>query len=98
MTIKVLKPGDCQTAFDAWDEGHHTLGSEEGALFEHAEGEKLGDLMSEWTVCPIGNGTCNDMVDVRMLAIHPDKPPENVVVQLCPLGVSGDGDSCPLNK
>jgi hypothetical protein len=106
MSIKVIKSEGFGSGLhvshdeyhNAWDEGHHVLNETEGKLFEHPQGEKLGEVMSEWTVCPISNGTCQDMVMAEMVAVHPDKPPQSVSVYLCPLGISGNGESCPLNK
>jgi len=84
--------------WDAWDRGHHVLNHGEGQLYNHPQGEKLGDMLSDWTVCPIGNGTCQDAVFVEMCAINPDLGFETIQVQLCPRGISGDGEKCPLNK
>ena len=74
------------------------MGPEEGRIFQLGHGEKVADLMSEWTRCPIGNGTCQDMVEVHMYAINPDLGGCATTVALCPLGVAGAGEKCPLNK
>jgi len=99
MPITVLKhdPG-ITDAWDAWDRGDHVLSAKEGAIYSLPDGERVGDLMSDWTKCPIHNGTCQDMVVLELYAINPDKGGEPVKVHLCPLGICGNGEKCPLNK
>lgn len=98
MAVKVIDSLGDKAYWDAWDEGDHTLTKEEGKMFSLPDGRRVGDCMQKWTVCPIHNASCQHMAILELYAINPDKGGKPVKVQLCPLGVMGNGDTCPLNK
>ena len=98
MTVKIGCKDSHKSFWDIWDAGHHALNENEGRVWKHPEGEKIGDLLSDWTVCPIGNASCQNAAYLELYATNPDKGGKAVKVMLCPLGVEGDGEKCPLNK
>ncbi len=98
VIIKKEEEDDMHSIFDAWDRGDHVLSETEGNMYKAPRGSKIGTLMSDWTICPIGNATCIDTAVLELYAYNPDKGGATVKVRLCPRGVSGDGEKCPLNK
>lgn len=97
MSIKIVDTSKQEEVWQAWDDGHHILNNNEAKVFELPEGEKLGALMSDWTICPVGNSSCQDMAVLELFAVNPNKGGEATYVQLCPRGVSCF-EKCPLNK
>lgn len=91
-------PRDLDDVFAVWDRGEFLFSDLEQALLDLPDGSKLGDILSKSTKCPIHNGTCESMIIIKVYGMNPDKGYKLIEVQVCPLGVEGDGDACPLNK
>jgi hypothetical protein len=90
-------PKDLDEIFKAWDKGEHTFNESEEALMALKFGEKLGNTLSECTICPVGNGTCEHFMMVECYGILPGTPGKLRQVMVCSLGIE-DIDSCPLSK
>ncbi|MFA6537344.1 MAG: hypothetical protein WCT18_03000 [Patescibacteria group bacterium] len=89
---------DRQTyCFNKWDKGDFVYNEPEDALMKLARGAKIGKRLSKCTICPVGNSSCPNMIDISMLGVHPTKKAECTEVQVCSLGIS-DIDHCPLSK
>jgi len=83
-----------------WDKGEYTY---DGAMddlikLEPLSGKKLGDIMKDCTICPVGNGTCFSFMTIKVYGFHPEKPGKETELMICALGIEGDGEKCPLNK
>jgi len=89
-----------QKTFDTWDKGEHTYDGAMGDLakLKPLSGEKIGDIMKDCTICPVGNGTCFSFMTISIYGFCPGKPGKNVELMVCSLGIGGDGEKCPLNK
>ena len=84
--------------WDKWDKGEHTYSDAEEKLMTLKRGEKIGNVLAECTICPIGNATCAEFFNITVAGFHPEKGIEEQKITICPLGVAGDGEDCPLNK
>lgn len=87
-----------QDLCDLWDAGEFFYTDVEEALMNIPDGEKLGNIMKDMTVCPVHNATCETMMRITVWGINPDKGHHKQIIDICPLGVSGWGEKCPLNK
>ena len=83
---------------DKWDAGEFTHCDEAQEIVDLEGGKKIGDIMSKMTVCPVGNATCVLYMKLEIYGYNPDKAGEKTYISICPLGVEGDGEKCPLNK
>jgi len=84
--------------FRIWDEGGYTYNEVEEKLLELKEGEKIKDILSECTVCPIGNATCEHYLTFKFVGFNPNKGYKKHEMMICGIGIEGDGEKCPLNK
>ena len=82
---------------EEWDKGRYSVAAAEEKLLNLDRGKKVGDLFKGMTVCPIGNASCHDYLEVEVFGFHPDGS-KRFRRCLCTLGIEGDGDKCPLNK
>ena len=96
--IVIIEDGDMHKCFKAWDKKKIVYRGIHGKLLKLKEGDKTGDLLSNCTVCPIGNATCHDYLSVKVYGYHPEIGGEETRIMVCTLGIEGDGDKCPLNK
>lgn len=60
-------------------------------------GEKLGEVLSACTICPVGNATCENYIDLIFVGFHPEKKLQEHKIMICGLGIA-DIDHCPLSK
>ena len=84
--------------FDVWDRGEHFFNDVERALIDLKDGKKLGDLLKEATKCPVYDSSCESMIFIEVYGVHPEKGHKKEVIQICPIGIKGNGEKCPLNK
>lgn len=93
------KDRNLEDTFKTWDEGKYTY---DGAMddlmkLKPLSGEKLGDIMKDCTICPVGNGTCFSYMTIKVYGFHPEKPGKETELMICALGIS-DIHKCPLSK
>lgn len=98
--LMVDKERELEDTFKTWDKGEYTY---DGAMddlikLKPLSGEKLGDIMKDCTICPVGNGTCFSFMTIQVYGFHPEKPGKLTELMVCALGIEGDGEKCPLNK
>jgi len=84
--------------FETWDAGEFFFNEVEEQLINLPDGMKLNEILKKSTKCPVHNGTCESMILITVFGMHPEKGHKKVEIQICPLGVEGDGEDCPLNK
>jgi len=84
-------------AAEIWDKGGFVLNLLERKLQALKTGEELKDVLSGCTVCPVGNATCLNYLDLLFVGFHPSKGCEKHSIMICGLGVK-DIDHCPLSK
>lgn len=83
--------------FDIWDKGEFAYDDVQKDLLLLKEGQVLGDLLKNCTICPVGNGTCNIYFIITISGFNPDKGHQNHKLLICPLGVENI-ERCPLSK
>jgi len=88
---------DMDEVWAAWDAGEHVFSEVEDALMAVKPGEVIGDVLSKCTICPVGNGTCEQFMEVSCYGILPGQIGKIVKVMVCTIGVV-DIDHCPLSK
>ena len=86
-----------KTIFDKWDAGKHTYSVAEEKLIALKGGEEISSATEDLTICPVGNASCIDMINMEIVGFHPTKKSEHRIIQVCGLGVK-NGNKCPLNK
>lgn len=84
--------------FERWDKGEHFFGELGEKLLKLKDGEKIGNILSNCTICPIHNGSCHDFLEVGIYGVHPNKKGKLEKISICECGVEGAGERCPLNK
>jgi len=87
-----------QEIFKIWDDGGYTYSEAQEKLLQLKDGELIGDILNKCTICPIHNGTCSDYIELQTYGYNPDKGGKTDTIMICTLGVTGDGEKCPLNK
>lgn len=85
-------------AYKKWDKGEHYFGDIGEALRDLKDGEKIGNILSKCTICPIHNASCHDFLELSIYGFHPKKGGKLEKISICECGVEGDGITCPLNK
>lgn len=83
--------------FDVWDRGEYTHDGAMHDLMELNGGDKLGDILKDCTICPVGNGTCPSFMTFEVYGFHPEKSGQLTTIMICALGIS-DIHKCPLSK
>lgn len=72
----------------------------EKKIIWYPKGKKLGNLLSDLTFCPVGNGTCNDIIDLVIREMYVDLNDrlgwEDHHLWIC--GCGCNEDNCRLNK
>jgi len=94
MTVKMKKDDD---SFEAWNSGGFLFHAAEIDIANFESGKRLGSILSSVTKCPRGNATCYNAMCLELFGLHPEKDRCTVKVILCSLGITGDGEKCPLN-
>lgn len=85
-------------AIEKWEKGEHYFGEIGEALRNLKDGEKIGNILSKCTICPIHNSSCHDFLELAVYGVHPEKRGTLKKLSICELGIEGDGIKCPLNK
>lgn len=90
-----------ENTFATWDRGEYTYNPVEQELLKLQGGQKLGEkvgqLLSSCTVCPVGNATCEHYLEFIFVGFHPEKGCKKHTMMICGLGIE-DIDHCPLSK
>jgi hypothetical protein len=63
-----------QEKFDIWDKGEYTYNEVDEKLLKLEEGEEIKDILSKCTICPVGNGTCTDYIELNVYGFNPLLP------------------------
>jgi hypothetical protein len=84
--------------FKTWEKGGHTFNPAEERLMALKEGEKIGGIVKDCTICPVGNGSCEHFMTWAIYGFNPIKGGKIVELMVCSIGIEGDGEKCPLNK
>jgi len=76
------------------------LSNIEKKIMDYPKGKKLGKLLSDLTICPVGNGSCTEILDLVIREFYADQDDkfkfEDHHLWLC--GCGCDEDNCRLNK
>ena len=83
-----------QDIFKKWDNGKHTFDPIGEKLLNLQAGEKIGNILSESTICPVGNSTCSHYIRVFIYGFHPNGGIEKEI-WICSYGCSTK--NCLLN-
>lgn len=86
-----------ETNMMKWEKGEHVYSKPEEKLLSLKKGEKIGNNLSDCTICPIGNSTCLDYFKIEIFGYHPEKHSLKKTLMICSIGIS-DFEKCPLNK
>jgi len=80
-----------------WDRGEYVYSGVEEALIKLKSSEKIGQILNNCTICPVGNATCIHYFTIVVAGFHPEKKMEKKEIRICSLGIQ-NVDNCPLNK
>ena len=84
--------------FDKWDKGEYCASEPEENLKGLEHGAKIGQILSECTICPVNNAGCTNQFKITTLGILPGKDDvEEMEIICCPLSVV-DIEHCPLSS
>jgi len=71
-------------------------------IFDLKSGEKIGDLMKNFTICPLRNASCSSYVKLEFfgygMSLLSGYEAGTKEIWLCPWGVGPTGEECKLNK
>lgn len=86
--------------FDKWDRGIYLYSPVEESIKriqrEKHFGKKTLDLLSQCTICPVGNASCCHSFEIVIHGFHPHLPRETKKIRICPYGCTQE--TCLLNK
>ena len=77
--------------------GKYVFNPSEEGLINLRPGDKIGDTLSDCTICPVGNTTCMHYISIKFVGSHSEKPLKTHEVIICGVGVKST-DDCLLNK
>ena len=83
--------------WDRWDRGEYVYSEKEEALMKLKDGDRIGQILDNCTICPVGNATCIHYFTIIVAGFHPEKKMEKKEIRICSLGIQ-NVDNCPLNK
>lgn len=86
-----------RSRFEKWDNGEYTYGAAEEKLLALNGGDRLGNILSACTICPVGNSNCKDYLTIEIVGFHPDKGLTTKDLMVRSLGITSI-DTCPLSK
>jgi hypothetical protein len=89
---------DTEKAWKKWKKGEHTFNKCEEALIKLKSGQKLGNILENCTICPVGNASCEHFMEFSIYGFNPFAKGKLVKLIICSIGIEGNGEKCPLNK
>lgn len=82
---------------EKWNRGEYVYSEAEEALMKLEGGERIGKILVNCTICPVGNATCSEYFTITTAGFHPEKRMEKHEIMICSAEVQ-KVDDCPLNK
>ncbi len=86
--------------FEKWDRGSYLYSVVEESIKRIQKGKHFGkktlNLLSQCTICPVGNSSCCHSFEIVINGFHPQLPAEIKKIRICPYGCNQK--NCLLNK